>query len=89
MDGKRFHSQRRSAIPTDVLSPRGMSVWIPVEAAPFNRALQICVVEGEGVQAFGFRCQRVEDGWKVSIPMNFSICSRRIGAIGEGDRADL
>jgi hypothetical protein len=64
VEGKRFHRQRRSATPTDVFSPRAMSVWIPVEAAPFNRALEICVVEGQGVQAFSFRCQRVENGWK-------------------------
>jgi hypothetical protein len=40
------------------------SVWIPAHAAPFNRDLELCVVDGQDVQVFTFPCRRTENGWK-------------------------
>jgi hypothetical protein len=39
------------------------SVWIPAHAAPFDRDLELCVVNGQHMQVFDFPCRRTEGGW--------------------------
>lgn len=38
-------------------------VWEPIASAPFDRDLQVAVVEGEDVHALVIRCRRVRQGW--------------------------
>jgi hypothetical protein len=40
------------------------SVWIPVHAAPFNRDVELAVIDGPDISAIGFPCRRDPDGWK-------------------------
>jgi hypothetical protein len=37
--------------------------WKPVETAPFERKLELAVIEGAGVHALVFACCRVVGGW--------------------------
>ncbi len=39
------------------------SVWIPVHAAPFDRDLELAVIDEHEVNAIGFPCRRESDGW--------------------------
>ena len=39
-----------------------MCNWQPIESAPFDRELQLSVIEGE-VHALVFPCRRTEAGW--------------------------
>jgi hypothetical protein len=40
------------------------SVWIPVHAAPFDRDLELAVIDGPEINAIEFPCRREFDGWK-------------------------
>jgi len=37
--------------------------WHPITSAPFDRDLELAVVDREGVHALVFRCRRASDGW--------------------------
>lgn len=37
--------------------------WEPIASAPFDRDLQVAVVEGEDVHALVIRCRRARQGW--------------------------
>jgi hypothetical protein len=39
-----------------------MCNWLPIESAPFDRDLQLSVIEGE-VHALVFPCRRTDAGW--------------------------
>ena len=41
---------------------QNMCNWQPIESAPFDRDLQLSVIEGE-VHALVFPCRRTEVGW--------------------------
>jgi hypothetical protein len=38
-------------------------MWKPVEIAPFDRELELAVVEGDDMHALVFPCRRVARGW--------------------------
>ena len=40
--------------------------WQPIEAAPFNRDLELAVIDTDGPQALIFPCRRVVSGWLKS-----------------------
>jgi hypothetical protein len=37
--------------------------WQPISTAPFDRDVQLSVIDGEDVYALVFPCRRKEDGW--------------------------
>jgi hypothetical protein len=37
--------------------------WKPVAAAPFDRDLQLAVIDYDGTHALVFPCRRILDGW--------------------------
>ena len=37
--------------------------WEPVETAPFDRELELAVIDRGGVHALAFACRRVAGGW--------------------------
>jgi len=45
------------------LHKRAMLDWRPIATAPFDRELQLSVIEEGGVYALAFPCRRREDGW--------------------------
>jgi hypothetical protein len=40
------------------------SVWIPAHGAPFDRDLELAVIDGHDVTAIDYPCRRESDGWK-------------------------
>jgi hypothetical protein len=40
--------------------------WKPISTAPFDRDLELVVIDSEGVHALSFRCRRTAEGW-VSV----------------------
>jgi hypothetical protein len=38
-------------------------MWHPISAAPFDRDLEVAVIDANGVRAIGFPCRRVLGGW--------------------------
>jgi hypothetical protein len=38
-------------------------MWMPVETAPFDRDLELAVVEGAEIYRLVFPCRRVRGGW--------------------------
>ena len=41
--------------------------WMPINTAPFDRDVELAVIDGEGVHSFSFRCLRTADGWINAI----------------------
>jgi hypothetical protein len=37
--------------------------WKPIAAAPFDRDLELVVIDSAGVHALSFPCRRAADGW--------------------------
>jgi hypothetical protein len=37
--------------------------WHPISTAPFDRDLQVSVIEQGEVHALAFPCRRMQDGW--------------------------
>jgi hypothetical protein len=37
--------------------------WLKIESAPFNRDLEVAVMEADGPHAVAFPCRRVLGGW--------------------------
>jgi hypothetical protein len=37
--------------------------WAPIATAPFDRELELAVLEGDGAHALAFACRRVAGGW--------------------------
>jgi hypothetical protein len=52
-----------------------MSVWIPVNGAPFDRDLELGVVSPEGIDVVGYPCRRADVGW-TSAAVNAPISLR-------------
>lgn len=47
--------------------------WKSIESAPFDRDLELAVIEYDGSYALVFPCRRVPDGWveaETSLPVN-------------------
>lgn len=38
-------------------------MWQPISTAPFDRDLELAVIDGEGPHALVFPCRRVIGGW--------------------------
>ena len=38
-------------------------VWLPIRSAPFDRDLQLAVIDYDGVNALAFPCRRILGGW--------------------------
>jgi len=45
-----------------MLNPSGMN-WLNIEAAPFDRDLEVAVIDSEGAHAVVFPCRRILGGW--------------------------
>ena len=39
------------------------SIWENISSAPFDRDLELAVVEGGSIHALIFACRRTSDGW--------------------------
>ncbi len=37
--------------------------WEPVSTAPFERDLELAVIDDDGIHALVFACRRINDGW--------------------------
>jgi hypothetical protein len=37
--------------------------WMPINTAPFDRDVELAVIDGQGVHTLSFRCVRTIDGW--------------------------
>jgi hypothetical protein len=37
--------------------------WEPISTAPFNRELELAVIDREGPHALSFACRRIGSGW--------------------------
>jgi hypothetical protein len=37
--------------------------WKPIDTAPFDRDVELAVIDGSGVHALTFTCRRVYGGW--------------------------
>ena len=49
--------------------------WLSVETAPFDRDLELAVIDLDGVHLFVFACRRVLGGWvKANTNMPVRIC---------------
>lgn len=42
------------------------SMWQPISTAPFDRDLELAVMDGDGVHALVFPCRRILTGWTKS-----------------------
>jgi hypothetical protein len=38
-------------------------MWYPISNAPFDRDLELAVIDSNGVRAISFACRRVPGGW--------------------------
>ena len=52
---------QRNAVGAAIGLKYGM--WKPAAAAPFNRKLELAVIDNTGAHALVFACRRVADGW--------------------------
>ena len=43
--------------------PMTEASWHPIATAPFDRDLELAVVEGNDTHALVFRCRRARNGW--------------------------
>ena len=41
----------------------GAMNWMPISSAPFDRDLELAVINRDGEHALAFPCRRVLDGW--------------------------
>jgi hypothetical protein len=37
--------------------------WNLIDSAPFDRDLQLAVIDSEGAHSLSFPCRRIENGW--------------------------
>jgi len=42
-------------------------MWQPISSAPFDRDLQLAVIDADGEHALAFPARRVADGWISAI----------------------
>ena len=48
--------------------------WKPISTAPFDRDVELAVIDNEGVHALSFRCRLTADGWinaETKQPLSF------------------
>ena len=38
-------------------------MWQPISTAPFDRDLELAVIDGDGPHSLVFACRRILDGW--------------------------
>ncbi len=53
---------RQSAVPSAVRIYATMD-WKPIATAPFDRRLELAVIDGSGPHALVFPCRRILHGW--------------------------
>jgi hypothetical protein len=44
-----------------------VAMWQPIASAPFDRDLELAVVDEEGAHALVFPCRRLLDGWTNAL----------------------
>ena len=55
--------------------PRPTFMWFPISTAPFDRDLELGIVDSSGVRAFSFPCRRIVGGWvKAETKMPVAVC---------------
>jgi hypothetical protein len=37
--------------------------WLPLETAPFDRDLELAIIDFDGAHSVAFQCRRASDGW--------------------------
>jgi hypothetical protein len=42
---------------------QSFSMWQPVRSAPFDRDLELAVIDDDGTHALVFPCRRIAGGW--------------------------
>jgi hypothetical protein len=48
-------------------SPQGDSGWKSASTAPFDRDLELAVIDDDGIHALVFPCRRVLGGWMNAV----------------------
>jgi hypothetical protein len=64
-----------------------MKAWQPIASAPFDREIQVSVIEKGEVPALVGPCRRRQNGWYVPQPATNYLLTRPIG--GSRLRTDL
>lgn len=61
-----------------------MADWEPIFTAPFDRDLELAVIDREEPHALSFPCRRIFGGWINAETKKSSVCNcaLRIGAVG-------
>jgi hypothetical protein len=50
-------------------------MWHEISTAPFNRDLELAVIDANGARAVGFPCRRVLGGWvKADTKRRITLC---------------
>jgi hypothetical protein len=50
-------------------------MWHEISTAPFNRDLELAVIDANGARAVGFPCRRVLSGWvKTDTKRRIALC---------------
>ena len=50
-------------------------MWHPISTAPFDRDLELGIVDSDGVRAISFPCRRVLGGWiKAETKTRIDLC---------------
>jgi hypothetical protein len=49
-------------------------MWHPVSTAPFDRDLELAIIDSNGVHAIAVPCRRVLGGWMVGIKTRIDLC---------------
>lgn len=44
-----------------------MGYWFPIQSAPADRPLQLCVIDQQGEHCLNFPCRRAENGWANAV----------------------
>ena len=57
-------------------------MWQPISTAPFDRDLELAVLDAEGPHTLVFPCRRILGGWTKAGPWNGSRCIPRTGGNG-------
>ena len=57
-------------------------MWQPIVTAPYDRDLELAVIDGKGEHSLVFPCRRTEKGWVDAKRNGGSRSGRRTGASG-------
>jgi hypothetical protein len=59
--------------------------WQPIATAPFDRDLELAVIDYDGTHALAFRCRRILGGWVDAKTKKSVTVYRPIGASGSNN----